>query len=118
LEGESQRSARVSLGDYIMTIARAGAENAERVAAMFLQNGPDEFIITGSGNMNVSFNSVKSGASMTGIESVDEGDYVNGQWVPGRRLNGDENAQGQLLKLNTTTNRSNTIYRVRLYHYQ
>jgi len=118
LEGESQRSARVSLGDYIMTMTRAGADNAERVAAMFLQNGPDEFIVTGSGNMNIAFNSVKPYPPMTGIESIDEGDYVDGQWVPVRRLNGDENAQGQLLKLNTTTNRSNTIYRVRLYHYQ
>jgi beta-galactosidase GanA len=29
-----------------------------------------------------------------GIAAVDEGTFVDGNWVPGRRLNGDEDDQG------------------------
>ena len=31
-----------------------------------------------------------------GIEAVDEGEYRNGQWVAGRRLNGDETFSGSM----------------------
>jgi hypothetical protein len=34
-------------------------------------------------------------APMVGIGTIDEGRYESGSWVPGRRLNGDENDQGE-----------------------
>jgi len=43
---------------------------------------------------------------------------VNGEWVPRRRLNGDENSQGQALKLLATDLAQGRIYRVRLYRYR
>jgi hypothetical protein len=30
-----------------------------------------------------------------GIAAVDEGSFEDGKWIPGRRLNGDENDQGK-----------------------
>ena len=33
-------------------------------------------------------------APIAGIESIDEEFFVDGAWVPRRRLNGDENSQG------------------------
>jgi hypothetical protein len=57
------------------------------------------------------------GPPITGIESIDEETLIDGEWIPQRRLNGDENAQGQLLKVNGAST-SQTIYKVRLYRYR
>jgi len=51
---------------------------------------------------------------MTGIASIEEGLFVNGQWVAGRRLNGDENHQGRHLRLVTG---QSGIQLVKLYRY-
>jgi hypothetical protein len=58
------------------------------------------------------------GLPIVGIESIDEEFFVNGEWVPRRRLNGDENSQGQALKLAANDLARGRIYRVRLYHYR
>ena len=34
-------------------------------------------------------------AQQVGIAAVDEGRFEDGKWVPGRRLNGDEDDQGK-----------------------
>lgn len=52
-----------------------------------------------------------------GIASIDEGTIKNGKFVLGRRLNGDEDAQGQALTLHATDAAQGTAYRVRLYRY-
>jgi hypothetical protein len=39
---------------------------------------------------NVYFDSAADPAQSVGLAVVEEGQYVNGSWVPGRRLNGDE----------------------------
>jgi beta-galactosidase GanA len=56
-----------------------------------------------------------SGDGRAGIESIWEGRYVAGRWVPGRLLNGDESHQGRHLRL--PPGRFN-IQRVRLYPYR
>jgi hypothetical protein len=118
IEGEAQRSARLSIGDYTATMTRAGGTSATRLAAMFVQTGPNEFIVTGSGDAQITFSTDKPGPSIVGIESVDEEFFQNGAWSPRRRLNGDENSQGQALKLYATDLALGRIYRVRLYRYR
>ena len=122
LEGDSQRAGRVSLGDYTMSLSRAksGGEKAqaERVSALFLQTGPDEYLVAGSGELIVSFTVNSPGLPIAGIASIDEETFTDGQWVAGRRLNGDENSQGQALKLNSSDPSRSIIYRVRLYRYR
>ena len=120
IEGEAQRSARLSLGDYIATMARAGGASGTgaRLAAMFIQTGLNEFIVTGSGDAQITFSTDKPGPPIVGIESIDEEFFQDGAWSPGRRLNGDENSQGQALKLYATDLAQGKIYRVRLYRYR
>lgn len=117
MEGEAQRSARVSVGDYTANITRAGGASGARVAAMFLQTGPNEFLVAGSGDAQITFSTDKPGPPIVGIESIDEEFFKDGVWLPGRRLNGDENSQGQALKLYASDLAQGKIYRVRLYRY-
>jgi beta-galactosidase GanA len=76
------------------------------------QTGPDEFIGVGKG-FRVSFAS-RNGEQI-GIAAVDEGHYESGQWVAGRRLNGDENDQGKYWRFSPDTVRIEkaTVYRFR-----
>lgn len=76
-----------------------------------LQIGPDEFLVAGTG-MYVYFGTTDG--AQAGIESVWEGEYKNGVWVPGRCLNGDETNQGRHLFVPTG---AFSIHRVRLYSY-
>jgi hypothetical protein len=121
LEGESQRAGRVSLGNYTMNIVRTSvvgrATAADRAAVMFLAVGADEYIVAGSGNLQITFAAHSPGLPFAGIASIDEEVLADGQWSRGRRLNGDEDAQGQLLRLNGADAQA-IIYRVRLYRYR
>ncbi len=116
IEGEAQRSARLSIGDYTATMTRAGG--AARLAVMFIQTGPNEFLVTGSGDAQITFSTDKPGPPIVGIESIDEEFFENGTWSPGRRLNGDEDSQGQALRLYATDLAQGKIYKLRLYRYR
>jgi beta-galactosidase GanA len=120
IEGEAQRAARLSIGDYTANITRAGGASGtgSRIAAMFLQTGPDQFLVVGVGDAQITFSSDKPGLPIVGIESVDEEFFENGAWVTGRRLNGDENSQGQSLRLFASDLSQGRIYKVRLYRYR
>jgi hypothetical protein len=119
LEGESQRAGRTSLGSYTFNADRAvGADRAERGAATFLQVGPEEYIVCGSGNLTitVSPSSGSPGPAIAGIASIDEEVLQEGQWSRRRRLNGDENGQGRVLRLESSL--TPRILRVKLYRYR
>jgi hypothetical protein len=117
MEGEAQRSARLYIGDYIANITRAGRSTGDRIAVMFLQTGPNEFLVVGSGDAQVTFTSDKPGPPIVGIESIDEEFYNNGAWAPRRRMSGDEDSQGQALRLYASDLALGRIYRLRLYRY-
>ena len=76
--------------------------------------GPDEFIFAGTG-LVVTFDASTPGDQNVGILSAQEGRYVNGQWVPGRWLNGDQTHQGRHLRLAPG---KFDIQRIKLYHYR
>jgi hypothetical protein len=120
MEGEAQRFAKLSVGDYTANITRAGKAigTGARVAVMFLQMSPDEFLVVGSGDAQVTFSTEKPGPPIVGIESIDEEFFENGSWKPRRRLNGDENSQGQALRLYASDLTQGKIRRVRLYRYR
>ena len=117
MEGGAQRAARVPLGDFTANITRAGGGAGTRVAAMFLQTGPNEFLVVGVGDAQITFSSDRPGPPIVGIVSINEEYYENGAWVPRRRLNGDENSQGQALRLYASDPSQGRIYQVRLYRY-
>ena len=55
--------------------------------AILISTGPDDYVILGSG-IQATFNG--PGPSPAAIGMLEEGAYVDGRWVPGRRLNGDD----------------------------
>ncbi len=136
LEGEAQPTGRLQVGGYTVTVSRSRppmAERDDRVAVMFLQQGPDEFIVAGSGSVQVSFGSRAEAApgadagpvspagsasvGTVGVLSIDEEVYADGKWSIQRRLNGDENGQGQILRVNPDSTDKAILYHVRLYRY-
>jgi beta-galactosidase GanA len=113
---------RIRFGDFIFTVkheyswryaVRLGAETP-RVGGMIIMLSPDEFVIAGTGIV-VTFESGGDADMRAGIASADEGTFVNGNWNPGRRLNGDQTHQGRHVYLPGGTY---GIQRVRLYTYR
>jgi hypothetical protein len=120
IEGEAQRSARVSIGDYVASMNRGGppSGSGSRVAALFLQVNPGEFLVIGTGDAMITFSTETPGPPNVGIESIDEEFFENGMWAPRRRLNGDESSQGHALRLNSADLSQGRIFRIRLYRYR
>jgi hypothetical protein len=122
LEGEPQRMGRFSIGGYTLSVTRSrpirpDKSDDDRVGVLVIQAGPDEFLVTGSGSSQVMFAPNSDGPPNAGIASIDEQALVNGAWTTQRRLNGDENGQGQILRLNPEGMAKALIYKVRLYRY-
>lgn len=88
------------------------SKSAELGAAIFIMTAPDEFYIGGTG-MSITF-SQKNPEFKTGLATVEEGTFEKGKWIPGRRLAGDDTAQGNNLRLGAGYN----ILRVTLYNYK
>jgi hypothetical protein len=81
-------------------------------AAILIAAGPDEYFVAGNG-VTISFAPSTPGPPLAGLGTVEEGAFVNGHWVPGRQLAGDETGQGDYLSL-----RSLGIQHVTLYRYE
>ncbi len=60
-----------------------------RPFGLVINTAPDEFLFVGSGFVP-SFSLEPNESGKVAIGWIDEGSYINGNWVPGRRLNGDE----------------------------
>jgi hypothetical protein len=100
LLSEEQPTVTHELGGYELEISLDQGFSAprERGCGLIIAIGPDEFLGAGFGFM-VRFKSLSSGQELVGIASSDEGQYRDGTWVPGRRLNGDETNQGRAWRL-------------------
>ena len=64
-----------------------------RPFAIVVNTAPDEFLFIGSNGVP-KFASNSVGPAQVAVSRKDEGGFVNGKWVAGRRLNGDEAADG------------------------
>jgi len=84
-----------TMGDYEVTITLDSlfGHTASSGYGIVLQTGPNDFLGAGSG-FRVAFRPLTPGPRYAGIGAVDEGVFTDGQWTPGRRLNGDETDQG------------------------
>jgi hypothetical protein len=85
------------LGEYKLEIGlNQGFDyKSERGYGLVIACGPDLFIGGGYG-FQVSFRPKAADTTLVGITAIDEGEYHNGKWVAGRRLNGDETSSGYL----------------------
>ena len=90
----SHPSVDFTVGGYTLRVVldEIFGSHAEKGFGLIFPSGPDEFLGVGKG-FRVSF-LARSGKHV-GIGAVDEGTFAEGKWVPGRRLNGDENDQGK-----------------------
>jgi beta-galactosidase GanA len=122
-EGPEQRlPQQLRLGDYILNITyerptpAPAAQQASEVLSggLVIAVGRDEFVFAGTG-MTITFEAATPGEPIVGLLSVQEGKYVNDQWLPGRRLNGDQTHQGRHLRL--VPGRFG-IQRIKLYRYR
>jgi beta-galactosidase GanA len=82
-----------------------------RAGALVLATGPREYVIAGNGVI-VTFEDERG--EPLGLLRVDEGRFVAGEFLPGRRLNGDETHQGRHVRLPFG---KFAIQRVELYSY-
>lgn len=112
---------RLQLGDFTFNFKheyswryafRSGADTP-RVGGLIIMLSPNEFLIAGSG-MIVTFESNTPDTTIAGIDSIDEGKFVDGKWIAGRRMNGDQNHQGRHMHL---PGGSFGIQKVKLYRY-
>lgn len=116
------QTAQIKLGGYTFTVkheytwpyAFHGEGEIPRFGGMIIMVADDEFFIAGSGVV-VTFQSSSDDGTIAGIASIDEGAFVKGKWVAGRRMNGDQDHQGRHLHL---PGGECGIQKVKLYEYK
>jgi hypothetical protein len=116
------QTAHITLGKYTFTVkheytwpyaARVEGQTP-RYGGLIVQTGADEFIMAGSGVV-ITFQSASDEGTLAGIASMDEGQFVKGKWVGGRRMNGDQDHQGRHMDL---PGGEYSIQKVKLYRYR
>jgi hypothetical protein len=111
-------SQKISLGNYTAEISVARNRRSGPVlptlpaTAILISTGPDEYYIIGE-SLLVTFSANGPGPEQVGLGTVEEGSFVDGKWVPGRRLAGDDTEQGA-----TSSVRVGGALRVTLYRYR
>jgi len=118
----ARHESRFTLGDYEFVVrheyswayAQREPGPPPRYGGLILQLSRDEFFIAGAG-LVVQFFVVGEKKDKAGIASIDEGSLVEGNWVAGRRLNGDQSHQGRHVQL---PGQAYSMVKVKLYRYQ
>jgi hypothetical protein len=133
-------SQKLSLGRYTLDVEagrgrRGGAPTSAAGPAtapaapnylLVIHVGPDEYFVAGKG-AQITFSPNPPAQEVAAIASLDEGTFVNGKWVPGRRLNGDQIMLSYELSRMAADNQTGTgarfggnsvsIYRIKLMRY-
>jgi hypothetical protein len=126
-----KQSQDIQLGDYKISAElfrnRRSPEQVEGMGyGLFIAVGPNEFVISGN-NIRVTFTPATPGPQIAGLASVETGIFENGQWIPGRKLSGDDILLRYDLGAAADVNQSGSglqfrgfnhnIQRVKLYRY-
>ena len=111
----------LTMGNYTLTVSHEytlgwspGSKNPgwPESGGLIVQTGENEFIIAGTGIV-ITFASTDANLS-AGILQVYEGEFVKGKWIPGRRMNGDQDHQGRHIRIPV---KEFSIQRVKVYTY-
>jgi hypothetical protein len=99
---------KVQVGNYTLEAKFYGArrvgpggtqaETPPRAGAIFIATGPDEYYVAGNG-VTVTFTPNTPGPPLAGLATVEEGAFVDGRWVPGRQMAGDDTIEGDCIQL-------------------
>jgi hypothetical protein len=65
---------------------------------IIIQTAEDDFIVAGTGIV-CTFSLTAGDNGLVGILHCDEGQFKNGFWVAGRRMNGDQDHQGRHVRI-------------------
>ncbi len=103
---------QVDLAGYRLEVSYRKEANSKGYG-LVIATAQDEFLAAGSG-VGIHFAARTPGPRHTRILSVDEGRFQDGKWIPGRRMNGDEDAGGWRLQL---PGGPPSIQRIRLYRH-
>ncbi len=112
----------ITFGDYVLTVAHdytlgwspeAKKANWPQTGALIIEERPGEFIIAGTGVV-ITFRVATKPDRSAGILWAEEGAYKDGKWLPGRRMNGDQDHQGRHIRVAVG---DWSIQRVKLYQY-
>jgi len=121
LMGPNDPPQKVKVGEYTLEVAPArprggaGATPAPQTTpgvGLFIATKLNEYFVVGNG-LTVTFSSSVPEAPLAGMGTVEEGTFVNGCWVPGRLLAGDDTSQGDFLRLQNMGIMRVTVYRYR-----
>jgi beta-galactosidase GanA len=118
----ANQKAGLKLGDYVFTVsheyswpyAARSQEETPRFGCMIIMVSPNEYYIAGRGVI-VTFRTAANDGTIAGIGTMDEGGFVDGKWMPGLRMNGDQSHQGRHMNLPGNTF---GIQKIQLYRYK
>ena len=82
--------------------------------AILIELSDNEFLVAGT-DIVATFSNIKNDGSATGILSIDEVELKNGEIVPLRRMNGDQDHQGRHLRIQSG---KWSILHLKLYDYK
>jgi hypothetical protein len=136
LDAQTQHKT-VTVGNYKVTVDAPQTRRSTAVAsttaepvpsyALIIATGPDEYVIAAN-NAEIVFAPNTPGPPVAGLAQVQEGNYVDGAWVPGRWLNGDDILLNYKLAEAAATDQSGSglrfaatgpaIQKVKLYRYR
>jgi hypothetical protein len=94
-----------------------GGAAAARGYAIVIQTGPDDFWVAGA-NLGIKFSSTVAATPMASLAAVEEGRFVNGAWVVGRHLAGDDTGMGGGDRASLRLTANPGILRVSLFSYR
>jgi hypothetical protein len=122
----------ILLGGYMINVdLRRNRRDPTQVPpfgyGIFMALGPDEYLVAGN-DIQVTFTPHTPGPAVAGLAEVWAGRFVDGKWMPGRKLSGDDILLNYKLGEAAAVNQSGsglrfgpdgpTIQRVKLYRYQ
>jgi beta-galactosidase GanA len=81
---------------------------------LVIDAGGEDFWFAGQG-ITITYKGADGGPPLVGIDVAEEGVFVDGKWVAGRRLNGDQTHQGRHIRLPPGKPQ---IQKVRFYRYR
>jgi len=122
LLNDSIREQTLTRGDYTFKFMhyyslpweKHSASGWPEAGAILIELSDNEFLVAGT-DIVATFSNTKNDGSITGILSIDEVELKNGEIVPLRRMNGDQDHQGRHLRIPSG---KWSILHVKLYDYK
>lgn len=111
---EDQPDETIILGDYKIEVAlrrTRGAKSKLKMGyAIIINSAKNEYYLAGEG-LQFTFHPITPGPKTAGFTSVYEGSFNNGEWIAGRKLNGDNIMLNYVLADEAAQNKTGSVVR-------